>query len=231
MRNSTAAALAIAAVVLAVPSTAAAEASLRVDPGQDCYREQSTVVLPGSGFTPNGQVVFSRDGTPLGEPIRADAAGLLQPQLILPGLVKGQRELTYRATDQTNTALIADVSLLVTATDVVLRPAGGQPNRMLTIRARGFFRDGANTLYAHIVRTGKRAGKARNMRIGKIEGACKKVTARKRLFTKRTAAGRYRVQFDTFRRYRASRTVKSNFTVTVFRRAGAARATGLSPAG
>jgi hypothetical protein len=228
MRNWTAAALAIAVVALAVPSAAVAQATLSVDPGATCYREQSGVLLQGAGFTPNGNVLFSRGDTPLGDPIQADGAGGLQPQLILPGLVRGQSELTYVATDQTNTMLTAQVSLLVTATDVVLKPAGGPPNRMLTIRARGFF--GGRTLYAHIVRVGKHHGKPRNMRIGKVEGACKKATTRKRLFTKKTAAGRYRVQFDTFRRYSAGRNVKSNFSVTVYRRAGTARASGLSPA-
>jgi hypothetical protein len=228
MRNSTAAALAIAAVMLAVPAAAAAEATLGVDPAARCYREQERVFLPGAGFTPNGEVVFTRDGTPLGDPIRADAGGQLNPQLILPGLVAGQRRLTYLATDQTDSALSADVSLLVTATNVALTPAGGAPNRLLTVRARGFF--GGRTLYAHIVRTGKKTAQARNMRIGAITGSCKKVTARKRLFTKKTAAGHYRVQFDTFRRYRPTRTIKTNFTITVYRRAGTARASGLSPA-
>jgi hypothetical protein len=228
MRNSTAAALAIAAGMLAVPTAAAAEATLGVDPAAACYREQSRVYLPGAGFTPNGGVVFTRDGTPLGDPILADGGGQLSPQLILPGLVAGQRSLTYLATDATDASLTAQVSLLVTATDVGLTPAGGPPNRLLTIRARGFF--GGKTLYAHVVRRGKKPGKARNMRIGATTGACKKVTARKRLFTTHTAAGRYRVQFDTFRRYQASRKVKTNFSVTVYRRAGTARATGLSPA-
>src|SRR3954468_3866328 len=227
MRNSTAAALAIAAGMLAVPTAAAAEATLGVAPAAACYREQSKVHLPGAGFTPNGGVVFTRDGTPLGDPILADGGGQLYPQLILPGLVSGQRSLTYLATDATDASLTAQVSLLVTATDVGLTPAGGPPNRLLTIRARGFF---GKTLYAHVVRRGKKPGKARNMRIGATTGACKKVTARKRLFTTRTAAGRYRVQFDTYRRYQAKRKVKTNFTVTVYRRAGTARATGLSPA-
>jgi hypothetical protein len=228
MSNSTAAAVAIAAAMLALPSAAAAEATLGVDPAADCYREQSIVHLPGAGFTPNGGVLFTRDGTPLGSAIRADAGGQLFPQLILPGLVSGQRRLTYLATDQTDSSLTADVSLLVTATDVALTPANGPPNRRLTIRGRGFF--GGGTLYAHVVRTGKKTPHARNMRIGKITGACKKVTARRRLFTKKTAAGHYRVQFDTFRRYQAKRTIKTNFKVTVYRRAGTARATGLSPA-
>jgi hypothetical protein len=221
MRIRTAAALAIAAVTLALPPAAAAEATLGVDPVAPCYREQSHVNLTGAGFTPNGAVVFTRDGTPVGDPVLADPGGELNPKLILPGLVSGQRRLTYVATDQTNNTLAASVSLLVTATDVTLTPAGGAPNRLLTIHARGFFN--GHTLYAHIVRTGKRPGRARNMRIGAVKGDCRTATARKRLFTKKTKPGHYRVQFDTFRRYQGKRSVETQFTVTVYRRAGATR--------
>jgi hypothetical protein len=201
-----------------------------VDEVAPCYREQSTVHLVGGGFTQNGQVVFTRDGTPIGNPIAASAAGELFPQLILPGLVSGQKRLTYLATDQTNPALSAQVSLLVTATDVGLRPEGGAPHRLLTINARGFF--GGTTLYAHVVRTGRHPGKARNLRIGRIRDSCKQVEARKRLFSKGTAPGKYRVQFDTFRRYKSKREIETEFIVTVFRTAGTARAAAseLSPA-
>jgi hypothetical protein len=231
MRNPTAAGLAIAIAMLAVPSAAAAEATLGVDPSAPCYRERQSVFLTGAGFTPNGAVDFTRNGTPLVDPdgpIVADASGLVSPRLILPGLVSGQQRLTYIATDKTNKALTTQVSLLVTATDVTLSPSGGPPDRLLTIRARGFF--GGRMLYAHVVRTGKRPGRARNMRIAAIAGSCKKATAHKRLFFRNTAPGHYRVQFDTFRRYDAKRKVKTRFSVTVYRRAGTARATGLSPA-
>jgi hypothetical protein len=201
-----------------------------VDEVAPCYREQSTVHLVGGGFTQNGQVVFTRDGTPIGNPIVASAAGELFPQLILPGLISGQKRLTYVATDQTNPTLSAQVSLLVTATDVGLRPEGGPPHRLLTINARGFFE--GRTLYAHVVRTGRNPGRARNLRIGRVRGSCKQVEARRRLFSKRTAPGKYRVQFDTFRRFKSKREIESEFIVTVFRTAGTARATGsgLSPA-
>lgn len=207
----------------------AAQASLSVDEVAPCYREQSTVHLVGGGFTQNGQVVFTRDGTPIGNPIVASAAGELFPQLILPGLVSGQKRLTYVATDQTNPTLSAQVSLLVTATDVGLRPEGGAPHRLLTINARGFF--GGSTLYAHVVRTGRHPGKARNLRVGRVRGSCKQVEARRRLFSKGTAPGKYRVQFDTSRRYKSKREIETEFIVTVFRTAGTARATaaGLSP--
>jgi hypothetical protein len=221
MRISTAAALAIAAVTLALPPAAAAEATLGVDPVAACYREQSPVNLTGTGFTPNGAVVFTRDGTPVGDPVLADPDGQLTPRLILPGLVSGQRRLTYVATDQTDRSVAAQVSLLVTATDVTLTPAGGPPNRLLTIRARGFFK--GRTLYAHVVRRGKKPGRARTLRIGAVKGDCRTVTARRRLFTKDTKPGHYRVQFDTYRRYQGKRTIETDFTVTVFRRAGATR--------
>ena len=202
----------------------------RVDEQAPCYREQSTVHLVGGGFTQNGDVVFTRDGSPIGGAITADPSGALFPQLILPGLVSGQKRLTYVATDQTNQALSAQLSLLVTATDVGLRPAGGAPHRLLTIRARGFF--GGSTLYAHVVRAGKRPGKARSLRIGRVKGDCKQLEVRKRLFARGTAPGKYRVQFDTFRRFKSKRDVETEFIVTVFRTAGTAGASAsrLSPA-
>lgn len=160
--------------------------------------------------------------------------GGLEAQLTLPGLVSGQQRLTYVATDSTNSALAAQVSLLVTATDVGVGPEGGPPHRLLTIRARGFFRDeqgrGSNTLYAHVVRRGKPARTARNLRIGRVHGRCKQVDARKRLFRRGAAPGKYRIQFDAFRRYQRKRTVETEYDVTVFRTAGTARASGLSPA-
>jgi hypothetical protein len=230
LSTSTVIGLAVAGIALAAPTSAAAEATLAVDPIAPCYREQDTVHLIGSGFTPNGAVVFTRDGEALGKPIMADPSGGVFPQLILPGFLSGEKRRTYVATDQTNTSLTAQVSLLVTATDVVLRPEGGPPHRLLTIKARGFFRTGARTLYGHVVRIGKRPGRARNMRIGHIAGACREVRAHKRLFFRDTAPGKYRVQFDTFRRYRPNRKVQTDFIVTVFRNAGTARASALSRA-
>jgi hypothetical protein len=70
------------------------------------------------------------------------------------------------------------------------------------------------------------------MRVGRVKGDCMKVHARKRLFARGTAPGRYLVQFDTFRHYKASRKIESEFIVTVFPKAGTARASsvGVSPA-
>ncbi|MEA2330171.1 MAG: hypothetical protein QOH58_309 [Thermoleophilaceae bacterium] len=216
------------------PATAAAQASLTVDPVQPCYRELSTVFLRASGFSPATPVVFTRDSNPVGSPIVTDGSGALLARLTLPGLVSGQRRLTYVATDSTNPALTASASLLVTATDVGMRPRRGAPHRLLTIRARGFFKDergrGSNTLWAHILRVGRPARTARNLRIGRVQGPCRRVIAKRRLFPRDVAPGKYRVQFDTFRRYRPNRVVQTRFDVTLFRTAGTARVSAVSPA-
>jgi hypothetical protein len=214
---------AIAAAMLAAPAGAYAQATLTVDPVAPCYREQTTVRLPATGFTPNAPIVFTRDGRTIDDPIAADASGALVARLVLPGLAASQRRLTYVATDSLVPALTAQVSLLTTATDVRLSPEGGPPHRRLEVHARGFF--GGTTLYAHVVRGGPRPGPARNLRVGRVQGACKRVEARKRLFRRGTAPGKYRVQFDTFRRYKAKRSVETDFVVTVFPSAGTARVT------
>ena len=207
--------VATATVVLAGSSLARA-ATLRADPDRDCYPEGSQVFLLGDGFTPNAQVNFSRDGQPLAPdpPIMADPAGLISATLTLPGLLEGQQTLNYLATDTANPANTAPLSLLVTATDVTIKPRRGRPERLLTIGARGFF-GGGKTLWAHVVRTGGR--RARNVEIGRIKGPCKKVRAKRRIFSAGAASGTYRVQFDAFKRYRKNRKYKSTFNVTIFR--------------
>jgi hypothetical protein len=225
-----AASLALAVTGLTAPATAVGAATLIVDPAKPCYRELTTVHLIADGFTPGGPVTISRDGRPLSDPITADSAGVIEPTLTLPGFVRGQQLRTYVASDGSNPAVTAQVSVLVTATFVDLQPQSGPPSRPLRISARGFF--GGSTLFAHVVRRGRHAGRPHNMRVGRVRGDCMKVHARKRLFERGTEAGRYLVQFDTFRRYKPGRKVESEFIVTVSPKAGSAQASsvGASPA-
>ena len=214
------AAVAIVSVVVAAPATASA-ATLTVDPVRPCYMERDLVLLVAEGYTPNGMVDFTRDGN-LVRSLRANAAGTIQGNLTLPGLLMGQRPLTYVATDQTDPALTAQVSLLTTAVDVRVSPRNGAPNRRLRIRARGF--EGGKTLWAHVRRKKRRGGgpvRVRNIRIGRVQGPCWTVRARKRLFRRGTAPGRYRVQFDTFRRYKPERRIEyDELHVTITRASG-----------
>ena len=207
---------AIALALLAVPSGASG-ATISVDPDVRCYREQQTVFLNAQGYTPNGFVDFTRDGE-LVERLQANSAGEIQANLTLPGLMSGQRPLTYVGQDAQNAAVRAEVSLLTTATDVRVRPVRGAPNRRLRIQGRGFF-GSSRTVWAHVTRMrgDRRAARpARTVRIGRVRGACRRVEARRRLFRRNPAPGRYRVQFDTFRRYKPNRKVEyDGLTVTI----------------
>lgn len=207
--------VATALISLTAATPAAAQtATLTVEPEQRCYREQQSVLLPGSGFTPNAQVDFSVDGEPLevADPITADPAGeLTATRLTLREMLGGRRRISYTATDSANAGNVAEVELLVTATAVMLRPPSGPQNRRFRIAARGFF--GGRTLYAHIRRNPGRG--VRTMRIGTVRGACRIVRARRRLFPAGAPAGRYSIQFDTFRRYRPSREIEFEYNLTV----------------
>jgi hypothetical protein len=200
------AAVAVPFLLLAAPAAASA-ASLTVEPVSPCYREQQKVFLLAEGYTPNGRVAFTREGEHV-ETLQADSSGTIQGNLTLPGLLMGQRPLTYLATDQADPARNAQVSLLTTATDVRVRPENGAPDRRLTISARGF--KGGRTLWAHVRRVKPRgaAVRTRGVRIGRVKGPCWTVRAKKRLFRRSTAPGRYRVQFDTFRRYKPVRKIE-----------------------
>jgi hypothetical protein len=214
-------AAAIVSIALAGPSAAAA-ATLSVDPVSPCYREQQRVFILAQGFTPNGEVDFTR-GDDFSRRLRADASGTIQGNLRLPGVLMGRRNLTYLATDVTDPGITAQVSLLTTATDVRVTPRNGAPNRRLTINARGF--QGGRTLWAHVRRVkkdrrGGRPVRVRTVKLGRVKGPCWTVRARKRLFMRTTAPGQYRVQFDTFRRYKPIRRIEyDELWVTILNRA------------
>jgi hypothetical protein len=203
------AAVAIAIVAFAAPAAASA-ATLAVEPANPCYREGQTVFLMAQGYTPNGFVDFTRDGR-LVERLQADASGAISGNLTLPGLVTGQRNLTYVGQDVSDPARRAEVSLLASATDVRVQPESGAPNRLLRINGRGFF--GRNrVVYAHVVRrrqgADSSARRARTIRIGRVRGACRRIQARRRLFGRNPRPGAYRVQFDLFREYKPRRRVE-----------------------
>jgi hypothetical protein len=204
----------LAALVFGAPAGASA-ATIAPDPAKPCYREGETLFLNGTGYTPNTVVSFTRDGTPVPttSPVVSDASGNFSSTLRLPSLTSGQLRLTYVGTDTVNAANVAQVQLLVSAVDVTLSPEDGAPNRLLTLTGRGFTT--GRTLWAHIKRKGGR--KARTMRLGRLKGACRTIRVKRRLFPPSPAFGEYRVQFDTFRRYRPSRAVKAGYDVNIVR--------------
>jgi hypothetical protein len=206
MRLKAAAATALCAT-LAAPAAAQA-ASLSVAPLKACYRAGERVALTGSGYTPGGNVQINSDGRVVGT-TTADAAGGFAGTLRL-GVPSGERLKTYSGVDTSNTANSASLQLRVSRLKVTVEPENGQPGRLLRVGARGFTTGG--TLYAHVVRGRYR----RNVRIGRLKGACRKLSVSKRIFRRRTSAGTYLVQFDTRRRYSRRTAVSYRFTVPVY---------------
>jgi hypothetical protein len=62
------------------------------------------------------------------------------------------------------------------------------------------------------------------LRIGRLSGACRKLSVRKRVFSSRTSTGTYTVQFDTRRHYSSKTVVRYRFSVPVYRTAAASAA-------
>jgi hypothetical protein len=212
------AAAATAVVALVVPA-AASSATLTPSPEKPCYRggpddEGEPVNLLGAGFSPSSTISVSRNGEPFGQ-LTSDVNGAFNGLIQRLVQTSGQERRVYRATDSADPALRASVRLLVTSVEVNLGPPDGvEPGRRLRIGARGF--TSGRTLYAHVVR----GRSVRNVRIGRLRGACKKLLAYKRLFGDNARTGTYKVQFDTSRGYRAATPVKIPFTVTIKRVSG-----------
>ena len=202
--------LAVAAGValLAFPSTAAA-AELTTSPQKRCYSNNEKVSLIGTGFTPLSSATVTRGGTAF-DPLPTDATGAFNGLLTL-SLLSGRETRTYTATDDSDPSITASAQLRVSSVRVGLKPINGPPGRRLTITARGFTT--GPTLWAHVIH--KRS--KRNIKIGRLEGACGDLKSRKRLLPSNAAVGVHTIHLDTFRRYARKRPVRDSYTVTVTR--------------
>lgn len=202
-------AVAVAIASLAAPSVAHA-ASLTPNPAKPCYRSGETVHFLGEGFTPGNPVSLSRDGTVFSSSIFADGAGKFDAEL---RLLQDQGRLvrTYTAANSGTQGPSASRQMTVSAVDVGLSPKNGPVSRRFRIKATGFTT--GKVLWAHVVH--KRS--KRHLKIGRLRGACHDLTTRRRLLPKNARFGRHRIQFDTFRRYRADRPVKRTYSIRVVR--------------
>ena len=196
----------LAAVALAAPAAAPA-ATLEVD--KSCYAPGEKVAFSGGGFTPNGPVALSVGGQQLGIG-KANGVGEFAVSLGAPMIQGKERVDTFTATDQTNLSLTATTAVRLTSLKVTVKPRNGDPTKAKRIVARGFTT--GTTLYAHV----RRGSSKRNVRIGKLKGACKTLTAKRKLFPASAAEGVYKVQFDTRRTYAASTRPAVGFMFAVF---------------
>ncbi len=206
MKLRTAVIPALAAAVLAAPAAASA-ATLDVD--KSCYGPRQAVKLSGGGFTAGGPVAVTVAGQQLGV-TDANQVGEIAVTLPAPSIRGKQRTDTITATDQTNLSLIANVPVKLTSLNVKVTPKNGDPSKSKRVVARGFTT--GKTLYAHV----RRGDNRRNVKVGRLKGACHTLDVKRKLFLANATPGLYNVQFDTKRKYSAKTAPQVSFMVTVF---------------
>jgi hypothetical protein len=204
-------ALAIAAAVPAVASAA------QIQTDEACYQEPTkastgTVAVTGNGFEPNQPYQVTVDGQALPNGTgTTDAAGGIAgsfPTPELPG--NGVHGFTLGIVQGANTPT---TSFSVTPFLADFTPGSGNPK---TLRVRfkvfGFGLVTPNpVVYLHYVRPGGKL--KRTIRIGKAQGVCGEIkrTSRKKLFPFHAQRGKWKLQFDTRKRYRKGVAGSSNF--------------------
>jgi hypothetical protein len=193
-----------ATLALALPASASA-AQIQTD--EACYQEPTKsatgqVAVSGNGFEPNQPYQVTLDGQALPNGTgTADAAGGIAgsfptpelpgsgPHAFTLGIVQGAATTT---TSFSVTPFLADFS-----------PGSGNPK---TLRVRfkifGFGLLDANpVVYLHYVRPNGKL--RRTLRLGKAQGVCGQIprTSKKKLFPFHAQRGRWKLQFDTHKRY------------------------------
>ena len=212
MRPRSAAALAVSAVLAAVPATASgAPQPAALDTSYPCYSSGESVLLSGSGFTPGGRVTLSASGQQL-TTIEADLDGGFTVRVQAPDALFGTVHLRFTATDRAAPTLTDHATVRIADTDVVVTPEIGGPSELRRIRGWGFF--GAEAVYAHVKRHG--AARARNIRLGSPRGACGTLNIQRRLFRNEPRPGAYTLQFDTLRRYYPNLDSSVSYSLGVF---------------
>lgn len=198
-------------LVAAVALTPAAAGAATLTSDRECYGPGETIGLTGTGFTPSGSVAVTTEGRQLGT-LGADQAGAIAGSTGAPVVDGKPRIFDYTATDRTDLAITATAPVRVTSLGVNVRPRRGDPTKPRRIAARGFTR--GRNLWAHV----RRGSKRRNVRIGRLRGACGTVRARRRILSPNAVPGVYEVRFDSRRGYSRTARPQVMFLVTVYRR-------------
>lgn len=201
----------LTATALAAPAAAQA-ATFTATVTKPCYGTNDRVALTGTGFTPNGPVAVKQGQIALGN-ATADAAGSLTGEVPVQPITANEETVPYTATDQTNAAIVAATAAIRFSRVFVVGRKAGANGLIQRIRARGFTTGGRN-LYAHVRRGGR---KIKDLRLGRLKGACRALTVKQRFFSAKAKPGNYPIYFDTHRRYRKVRQQQFRRTLTVFR--------------
>jgi hypothetical protein len=177
----------------AVATTAEAQ-TFAIAPVKPCYLGGDVVTGTGTAFTPMAPVDIAADGTSLGQ-VSADAAGGFVTPAITLGGMRGVKSHTLTATDQTNPALTATVTFMGTTNTVSVKPASGRAGTPRRLKGYGF--TAGPKVYMHV----RRRGYKTDARIAKAKAPCGTFVVRKTIVPAGAGDGKYKVQFDSQRRY------------------------------
>lgn len=200
-------------LLLSLP-VAAQAASLR--PLESCFFHATQAQVAASGFAPASRLELTFDGSPLGA-VTTDERGDVRITINLSELEPdvGQRSLVLRASDGSGTT--AATRLRVTRRRAVF----AEPTTTTDVRTwKASFRlfgFGSGRAFLHYV--SPKGRHVKTVRLGALRGPCGRLAARKRrvLPVAHPEYGRWKLQFDTRRRYHRKTRNRRVVPVRVYR--------------
>jgi hypothetical protein len=185
-----------AGIVLASPAGAAAAT---LDASRSCYFNAHVAELTGTGFAPNSPITFTVNGETVSQSVVSDSAGEVRVTYDPPRVRTGQRKLVIEATDSEDTS--ASTRIVVSRRRQVIASSDRSSDVRTwsaVFRLFGFHRGRA---YIHYVNPDGRYKKT--VRLGRLRGACGmlKTEERRVMPFHNPQFGRWRLQFDTRRRF------------------------------
>ncbi len=201
MRTRSSAVAAALALAAAVPAAASAA---QVQADRSCYQDNTgTVAVSGNGFEPNQAYQVTLDGQPLPNGTgTTDAAGGIAGSFPTPEL-DGNSVHAYTL-GVVQGANVPTTTFSVTPFFADFTPGSGNPKTLhVRFKVFGFGLVTANPIvYLHYVRPNGKV--KRTLRLGRAQGVCGQIkrTSRKKLFPFHAERGKWKLQFDTHKRYR-----------------------------
>ncbi len=200
-------------VGLVLVAPAAAEAAT-LDAGKQCYFNNSRARLSGSGFAPDSPITFEINGKRLRQSVTSNEAGDLLVRYE-PRYTKTERKVVIRATDSEGTS--ARTTLFVTRKRRVTADPRSAPDVETWEAVLRLFGFGQGRAFIHY-RNPDGVHK-KTVRLGRLQGPCGRLETEERRVMPfdNPQFGRWKLQFDTHRRYDPDRKRKRVVPVDVSR--------------
>jgi hypothetical protein len=199
------------ALVLAAP--AAADAAT-LDAGKSCYFNSTLARLSGGGFAPDSPITFTVNGRQLGETVTSDASGAFLVRYD-PPRANTERELVIRATDSEGES--ARTTITVTRKRLVTAKPDSSTNVTTWRAVFRLFGFGDGKAFIHYINPNGRHVKT--VGIGRLQGPCGslKTDERRVMPFDNPQFGKWKLQFDTRRKFDRDRKNRRVIPVQVYR--------------